>query len=1004
MTRKKRLLSLLLALVMVLGMLPAAALAAGEVTIISKASDLAALGGQNLTGDYQLGADIDMSGVSMSPINKFSSGTFDGAGHTISNLSMNVTWGNGGLFGELGSSATVKNLTLSNANISSTVGSSSYGTGGLVGKISGTATIEGCGISGTVSCEPSNSYYASYVGGLVGYLNGSCTISNCYSQTAVVNTAKATSSVTGGFLGKTSNYYTLSVTNCYAAGDVTSAVNYAGGFTGYVYCSSNYKHTYENCYSAGTTQITGSGTPYGFAYSYATAGYTFTNCFYDSEKNPKGFNQSGDAIPVDKTTTELKALADTLGSGFQEDSGNINGGYPILAWQFVPDPESVWTVKLTVSPAEATLTWNSEAQPAAADGIYTFENIKYETACSWSAAYEDGDYALQSGTITVKKNVEQAITLEPNLHDLTFTLTPADADLVVKKDDEALTPTSGTTYSVPMGAYTYTASAFGYQDAAGTVTVEKSNKTQDITLTAHPAVTVNFAYGELPAGGGAVENASLVVKPGEREMEATDGMRFTLPVGYAYKYTFKSANYAKVTGEIDLTGVTEVGTQEITIPLTVKTAWGGADDVLQPGGTGTEDDPYRISTGAELAWLAQQVNSSSSGNFNAILVKDIDLGDENWTPIGKDNSYSYKGIFDGQGHTVEGLKITTTDDSTNQGLFGYVNGGTVKNVTVEGEISGGGTFQTYGVGGITGVFDGSNGGLIENCVSKVNISCNQNVGGIAGLIKGGGAKTICSCVNYGTIQAAGSNAGGIVGNFYYKCTVEDCYNRGNVSADFNAGGIAGLLNDGGAAVKRSYSTVAPAIGKKSSGTVDAASVLYIGSGDDLCTSITDADLKAVPDALGSAFMADVAGNINGGYPILEFQVTKYDVTFTVSPADAVVTIAGAVGTQEGSTWTFRLPDGTYPYTVSRFGYAEETGRIAINGGNVSKEVLLSRLESKEVTFQVTSPGAEPTVTVTWNGETVEPTDGKTYELPYGEYSYTGVSPVCALCEADSPDD
>ena len=110
---------------------------------------------------------------------------------------------------------------------------------------------------------------------------------------------------------------------------------------------------------------------------------------------------------------------------------------------------------------------------------------------------------------------------------------------------------------------------------------------------------------------------------------------------------------------------------------------------------------------------------------------------------------------------------------------------------------------------------------------------------------------------------------------------EDCYNRGDVSASQNAGGVAGLLNDSGASIKRCYTTTATAIGKKSSGTVETATVFCQGS-DSLATTKTEAEMKSADfvAALGSAFLA--GGSLNDGYPILDFQVVKYPVTFTVT--------------------------------------------------------------------------------------------------------------------------
>lgn len=133
---KKRVAALLMALVMLVGLLPSAVWAEVAVTPVSTAAELAALGGKQISGSYKLTADIDMTGQTMQPIKKFSSGTFDGQGHTISGLTIAASSGNTGLFAETGSGAVIQGIVLQNANVS--LSSGSYvGVGALVGKVSG---------------------------------------------------------------------------------------------------------------------------------------------------------------------------------------------------------------------------------------------------------------------------------------------------------------------------------------------------------------------------------------------------------------------------------------------------------------------------------------------------------------------------------------------------------------------------------------------------------------------------------------------------------------------------------------------------------------------------------------------------------------------------------------------------------------------------------------------------------------------------------------------------
>ena len=950
---------------------------ADDPYLITSAEDFAAITSSNNSGYFKLTNDITVT----KPCGTIFRGTFDGSDHTVT-LTLNVTSGNAGLFGETGGGAVIKNLTV-DADVTSTAGNNYAATAGLVGKVSGSTTVENCGVTGTAS-NTSTSSSPVYVGGLIGYLTGNCTVTNSYSQATVSNTNSASYSSTGGFLGKTSNYYTLTVKNCYSSGDVTANKGYAGGFTGYVYCSSNYKHIYENCYAAGkVTAPAGNG--FGFAYSYANTGYSFTKCYYNTA-NDAGCNRT-DAAITGKSANELKDLAHTLGGAFREDKTSLNNGYPILNWQYI-DPGAKHTVSFELSPIDSVLTWNGKVQAVSADGKYTFADVgmgQYD----YSVTNEAGDYAAKTGTVTVKgKDVTEKVVLVQNRHKLSFTVQPEDAELTVKSGTTELTAESENTYSVVNGTYTYTAELFGYKTAQGSVAVDRADKMHTVTMQAEPAVTVTFANAD---------KGRLTVVTGERTMSPDKNGAYALPVGHKYDWTFKSADYAKQTGSIDLTSVTEDGTRTVTIPLAEKTAWGGADDIVAPAKTG---DVYQIGSGGELAWLAQEVNAGRGAAYNAVLTKDIDLGGELWTPIGKNYSYAYKGTFDGQGHTIKGLKITGSA-SGNRGLFGYVDSGTAENVTVQGTITltGSGS-SSYGAGGIVGQLYGQT-GAIRNCRSDVTVQGGQNVGGIVGYVAGGNyasSKEITGCVNTGTVSSNSYNAGGIVGYISGQVTVDSCYNRGNcTSGSYRAGGIAAYLYSSYATVKNCYTTgvtkvaygnnACAVVGNKSSGAMKDCFYLSGLTADANATAKTSDELKALAAALGDAFVA-APKDLNDGYPVLRWQIPTYAVTFTVAPADAVVTIDGQTGTHTGGQWVFKLPDGTYKYTVSAFGYVQQSGTVTVSEKALAKDVTLTAAAKRTVTFTVTPAEANAAITVTWNGQTVQPESDGSYRLPEGAYSYT----------------
>lgn len=226
-------------------------------------------------------------------------------------------------------------------------------------------------------------------------------------------------------------------------------------------------------------------------------------------------------------------------------------------------------------------------------------------------------------------------------------------------------------------------------------------------------------------------------------------------------------------------------------------------------GSGTKDDPYQISTAAQLKRFRNIVNGTGGQTQDsgacAVLMNDIVLNDgtfdangtytpgssskaaEEWTPIGKytdDNDKTpYTGTFDGQGHTIKGLYVNSASDAY-VGLFGCLEGAAVRNLTVDGYVQG---YKT--AGGIAGYASNA---AIENCSNHCSVfgGSDSMLGGIAGL-NFDGAKII-DCYNVGTIirnSTVFEFCGGIVwGN---AGTVSNCYNVGTISGNVYDGEIVG---------------------------------------------------------------------------------------------------------------------------------------------------------------------------------------------------------------------
>lgn len=210
-----------------------------------------------------------------------------------------------------------------------------------------------------------------------------------------------------------------------------------------------------------------------------------------------------------------------------------------------------------------------------------------------------------------------------------------------------------------------------------------------------------------------------------------------------------------------------------------------------PGYTIEGNGSYTVTSADGLMHVADLVNGGKT-DINITLDKNIDLTGKGWTPIGTSFDNSYKGTFDGGGHTITGLAVTTNDQFV--GLFGYLNrAGTVKNVVMEGvQIT---SHQIYG-GSIGGVV-GSGWGTIENCSVSGSVSGTVYVGGVVGVQIGG---SITGCSSSATVKGM-VDVGGVAGQTNSSATLTACYATGNVIIEMDpkkniAGGSLVGMNAG----------------------------------------------------------------------------------------------------------------------------------------------------------------------------------------------------------------
>ena len=277
-----------------------------------------------------------------------------------------------------------------------------------------------------------------------------------------------------------------------------------------------------------------------------------------------------------------------------------------------------------------------------------------------------------------------------------------------------------------------------------------------------------------------------------------------------------------------------------------------------------ENGVYLLSKAQDLIWLSSYVNDSNTligDDFSVKLVNDIDLSYvRNWVPIGKDGSSVFKGTFDGNGHTLSGLKAVS-DDNVKRGsyvaLIGISHNALIKDLTVSGFVMQGSSF----VAGICA----SNGGVIENCVSDVIIEGETSVGGVCGFNSG----RIVSCKSYGEIRATGNMAGGVCG-YTYNATVENCSNDAKVSGKSWVGGICGYADKGEIISCINNATVdASTYAGGICGRIDAGISYTLENGELLSDGLKDNERGIVSDCVnngsvsaGDSYAAGICGYSN----------------------------------------------------------------------------------------------------------------------------------------------
>ena len=469
----------------------------------------------------------------------------------------------------------------------------------------------------------------------------------------------------------------------------------------------------------------------------------------------------------------------------------------------------------------------------------------------------------------------------------------------------------------------------------------------------------------------------------------------------------------------------------------------------EPAGSGTTADPYQIGNADQLMWFAAKVNGStkkSTSNLCAKLTSDIDLTGKDWTPIGQaTNTYSdyvaYGGTFDGGGHMVSGLAINNA--KTYQALFGYVKGGTIRDLTVKGSVKTSTKSSSYAAG----IVSYGNPVTIKNCTNEVDVTASAKgyaagvcaylgtgskmescankgsvsgygdyVGGVAGTVTGS-TTTITGCFNHGVVINTGKPGsmnyctGGIAGGIATGVTVERCGNTGNITSTLKrTGGIAGSA---GGTINACFNTgtitgiygVGGIAGD--SGTSDAKVTGCYNTGDvkgvSPSASFKDTNAKGIGGIIGGVGGTNYKASVSGCYNM-----------GTVSNASTLtdITVGGIVGCSVAKTYSGTATENLM--TVTNCWYLDTTAEQG-DGYNKSASGITAKTAKQiadgdigdgwimgsdghpilgwqdpnatyKVTFNVKPEDAKIVVKDS-SDQTMDPESDGTYRLKNGTYTY-----------------
>lgn len=848
--------------------------------LISTADDLMLMANNINTGVgtdayYRLTADIDLGGIEWTPMGYATSvtdeydvtttdysttfkGTFDGKGHTVSNFK--ITKDDTAYIGFFGfvAGGNIKNISIEKAVI--TISSSSTErlyVGGLVGRM---VTITPDSLSSIINCNVTDSSITASssgtvcAGGIAGsvvsgdYKNASIFLAFSHTRCDISISTDADNitsegphmAVAGGIIGRLSskNNSTVTAINCSADGNIladttdsASAQPLAGGAFGdlsTVDGENGGTMTINSCYSKGAVTALSDYYPYvagGFTSQiYPTKNLTINDCYSSANVSGK-FLQAGGGDGNDPTaggfvgqlffknymTSYGKTIKNCYASGDVVDLGHTEttpkdysfvGGF--MAWSTAGVFENCYRFEAQ-NVVGSDLNYSDFGNInvlSAEDSKYTDKYTGFDMTKIWEM---DPEAEYFYPTLRVKKGYVNFIS-----EGVSFTTDVFDADGRVSAPEK--TPEKDKTVDKVFTFEYWSLSENGAMfNFGGDKLTESTNLYAVFSSAPRPYIIKFINNGNSFISDKSINYGSAIIAPTAIPSK---------PDSDQYYYTFLHWSDTEGGDKYDFTGKTVIGdmTFYAVYEAVDKSAWTGGVAESFASGFGTEELPYIITSGDELALLSSVINENKAGYTDAYyaLGDDINLGGKVWTPIGNTLETPFSAHFDGRGYSIGNFKVA---DNKYAGLFGLALNSTIKdlyvsnfevNLTLKSNI----TKDAYYIGGLAGYIASSRkDSMVSGIrVSAVKFNINASVdyifaGNIAGYASAsdGGETKISDSFGTSSITAINKRGynyiGGIVGRLDINqssfSSITHCYTMGDLVSEAlhssRVGGIAGYL-------------------------------------------------------------------------------------------------------------------------------------------------------------------------------------------------------------------